>query len=97
MTCTIWESGYSVVAIPYGMKKEYGQHPSDILPKFRHNWVRIEYSGGRYQLGINDFVEVGDSIDKILEEEQNAEMGHRREALQREIDDMRQDLTARKE
>lgn len=97
MTCTIWESGYSVVAIPYGMKKEYGQHPSDILPEFRHNWVNIEHSGCKYQLGINEIIEVEESIDNILEEERKAALEYRKRALQSEIDDMKLALTTRKE
>jgi hypothetical protein len=89
MTCTIWETGQAVIAIPYGMKKEYNQHPSDVLPKFRHSWVRINYAGGKYRLGINEFVEVPDSIDTILEEDRKLALECRRKLLNLEIADLR--------
>ena len=53
--------------IPYGMKKEYNQEPSDILPQYRHNWERE----GRFNkfpamedvsLVLGDFIQVKELV-----------------------------------
>ena len=53
--------------IPYGMKKQYGQKPSDILPEYRHNWEKE----GRFNkfsalhdvsLGRGDFIQIKESV-----------------------------------
>ena len=53
--------------IPYGMKKQYGQKPSDILPEYRHNWER-EGRFNRFSalygvcLGHGDFIQIKESV-----------------------------------
>lgn len=66
MTCTIWETGQGVVAIPYAMNKKNNQQPSDIGLKYRNTWLPLTYSGAKYNLRAGEWIEVDHDIQYMI-------------------------------
>ncbi|ADQ53259.1 hypothetical protein 65p251 [Aeromonas phage 65] len=54
------------VRIPYPMKKEYNQHPEDILSVYRSDWKVIprfpDHIRSEYDFGFGDFVVVEEIV-----------------------------------
>jgi hypothetical protein len=85
MTCTIWETGYQVYAMPYKMKKEYGQEPKHINQKYRDNWLVLTYSGALYRLQAGEWLEVEESFEDIVTLENKTKLEVLRKDLNRRI------------
>lgn len=85
MNCTIWETGYQVYAIPYLMKKEYGQEPRHINQKYRNTWAALTYSGSKYGLQAGEWVEVEDAFENIIKKEKDAELEYLKKDINRKV------------